>query len=779
MSRKAIRFFHFTLLHIRAMFSGRFLATAMCWWLALQPALVRGADQSADVLTLKSATIGFGGKFKAGFWQPVWLTLVAGSAGARGQLELVVADGDQTPAVFFDAERGSIDLSVGSERTILLYCKSGPATAAITARLVDGNRVVWSQELEGSRPLLHSTQEFIVGLGAPAGLEDAVATIRRQAETKLAVSLVASGAQLPDRWFGYDGVDQLFITTSEKTLLDSLIAEQQQAIVDWVLLGGRLILCSGRNGEALTGTTNAFSKLIPGEFVEIESLRDRSGLEGFTKSELPFDDPTFQRNRPYVTRLKSTRGEVLLDEISSASGRPLAIHAPAGLGQITFVAFDLDHPAFESWKGRSRLVAALLQASSSNRESTGRPAHSGIKQLGYEDLIGQLRVALDQFGGVSLVNFTSVSVLTLIYLLIIGPGDYFFLSRLNLPRQITWFTFPVVAAGMIGLTAALGSQFHGRQTRLNQVEIIDIDLNQQLVRGTAWFNLYSPTTTRFDVSFGVSPPDLKSKPFEGGWLSWQGLPGDALGGLESHQPALALRHEYSVSSPTQKHYPQIRSLILEAASSKALSARWWAKTALPAATKLSIDRFGLLAGEFQQPLDIPLTECLLVHGEKLYRLGTLAPGQRVVIAEQAPLNLEARLTQRRVEQTKDISTPWEQDSVDIPRIMQMLMFHEAARGSNYTGLTHRYQPQIDLSEHMRLGQAVLVGRAERAVSQLDDVSSLLDSKLFDNSSVIGTVLPASIAFDHTTHWTYFRIIMGVNAIPESRTPSPEPPPSRP
>ena len=43
----------------------------------------------------------------------------------------------------------------------------------------------------------------------------------------------------------------------------------------------------------------------------------------------------------------------------------------------------------------------------------------------------------------------------------------------------------------------------------------------------------------------------------------------------------------------------------------------------------------------------------------------------------------------------------------------MLMFHEAARGQSYTGLTHRYQPQIDLSEHVRLGQAVLVGRAER------------------------------------------------------------------
>ena len=48
----------------------------------------------------------------------------------------------------------------------------------------------------------------------------------------------------------------------------------------------------------------------------------------------------------------------------------------------------------------------------------------------------------------------------------------------------------------------------------------------------------------------------------------------------------------------------------------------------------------------------------------------------------------------------------------------MLMFHESARGKNYTGLTHRYQPQIDLSEHIRLGQAVLVGRAKYPVVNL-------------------------------------------------------------
>jgi hypothetical protein len=167
---------------------------------------------------------------------------------------------------------------------------------------------------------------------------------------------------------------------------------------------------------------------------------------------------------------------------------------------------------------------------------------------------------------------------------------------------------------------------------------------------------------------------------------------------------------------------------------------------LQGGSRLTIDRYGLLSGSFEQPLSIPLSECLLAHGEKLYRLGTLAPGQRVTMADLPPLNLEARLTERRIEQTKDVTTPWEQNSIDVPRIMQMVMFHDAARGRAYTGLTHRYQPQLDLSEHVRLGRAVLVGRAAAPASRLvqggDESSRLADS-------------------DDTRTWTWYRIVMPV------------------
>src|SRR5262249_13763118 len=143
----------------------------------------------------------------------------------------------------------------------------------------------------------------VVGLGPSVGLGQAAATIRRPKDTPLVAARVASASELPDRWWGYEGVDRLVLTTSDEAFLKTLTSDQRQAIVQWVLLGGRMILCAGRQGESVAASDSDWVPLVPGEFVETEPLRERSGLEIFTKSELPFDEPNFQRNRPYVTRL--------------------------------------------------------------------------------------------------------------------------------------------------------------------------------------------------------------------------------------------------------------------------------------------------------------------------------------------------------------------------------------------------------------------------------------------------------------------------------------------
>jgi len=152
-------------------------------------------------------------------------------------------------------------------------------------------------------------------------------------------------------------------------------------------------------------------------------------------------------------------------------------------------------------------------------------------------------------------------------------------------------------------------------------------------------------------------------------------------------------------------------LPVQSASSKSLSVRWWGQSAQPITSSLVRNEYDALDGELSNPLPIALTDCLVAFEGRLYRLGKLQPGQTVNLGTLTPLNLEARLTELTFEGSKEVSTVWKRDANDIPRIVQMLMFHESARGRTYTGLTHRYQPFLDLSGHLGLGRAVLVGKA--------------------------------------------------------------------
>ena len=134
---------------------------------------------------------------------------------------------------------------------------------------------------------------------------------------------------------------------------------------------------------------------------------------------------------------------------------------------------------------------------------------------------------------------------------------------------------------------------------------------------------------------------------------------------------------------------------------------------------------------------------------KLERKGSvLQPGDTTPIHLEKPLNFNWRLTRRRVVDVRDITTPWEQRDLDVPRILEMMMFHGVAGGDKYTQLHHRYQAYVDLSEHLRNGRAVLVGRAKQRASEI-----LLN----------GHTTGANYDQDYDHNWTFYRVVFPVDA----------------
>ena len=102
------------------------------------------------------------------------------------------------------------------------------------------------------------------------------------------------------------------------------------------------------------------------------------------------------------------------------------------------MATDLDRGSMLAWSDRPLLVASLLGLPANEPPPE---AKSVVESYGYDDLAGQLRSSLELFRGMRMVPFFVVATLAAIYILLIGPGDYFLLRR---SMAWTWITFPTV-----------------------------------------------------------------------------------------------------------------------------------------------------------------------------------------------------------------------------------------------------------------------------------------------------------------------------------------------
>jgi hypothetical protein len=262
----------------------------------------------------------------------------------------------------------------------------------------------------------------------------------------------------------------------------------------------------------------------------------------------------------------------------------------------------------------------------------------------------------------------------------------------------------------------------GSQLRINQVDLVDIDVASKQARGTTWLNMFSPETREYDLSLQPEPEgaDEKIRATKTLW-SWMGLPGPALGGME-----------HAAAGPRSASQPYRFSSELDAAlgvpipvwSTKSFLGRWRAPIDPGIDAELTSGEDGVAAGRITSRLTNPLADCLLVCGRWAYQLGEIKPGQAVPIRPGEQRDLQAVLKDfKLVKESKSfvqVSTPYNQSGFDIRSILQQMMFYDAGGGRRYTGLANRYQHFVDLSDHLEMGQAILWGRAEGAASQLQD-----------------------------------------------------------
>jgi hypothetical protein len=666
--------------------------------------------------------VGLGDRYKIGVWTPVWLTIRGGRAPLRCRLAVTAPDGDGAPSRVVTPAETPLEIRPESETTAAVFVRFGRIESRLTAELLCDGQAIARRSFDAAAsagpdrflPALDSGHELLVTVGANAmGVEEAAAGREQEADMEPVVVRLGSVEQLPTQWYGYEGVDALVLSTSRPAIYAAMSAAQVEALDRWIRMGGKLLLCAGAAADRALAPAAPLAQLAPGKFQESAGLQQTATLETYCGSAAPIP-------------LDANAGEIRAARLSQVSGvvevreadLPLVVRTPRGMGQVVFFAADLDRPPLKNWAAREALVRRLLSLTTTAGDEPG--PSGAVMHYGFHDMAGQLRKALDQFPGVEMAPFWFIVLLACVYVLLIGPIDYLFLRKVAGRMTLTWISFPVLVAGVSLGAYFLATRLKGNLVRVSRAEMIDVDTTRGEARGTAWMAMFSPRPQHYDLAPRITLPDGAAAPAARVLLAWLGLPGNGLGGMSRSSGPAPLGTEAYGFSPA---LDQILGMPIENASTRILTVRWFARCKPGVEADLA-SREQILSGSISTALPARLSRCMLAYGNWAYDLGTLEPGGAAQLGPSTRRSqLRTYLTNPRIvkeagDKYRQETQPYDPSNVDLPYILQAMMFFESGGGSRFTGLVNRYQPFIDLTGTLEAGRAVLVGFAEPAASPL-------------------------------------------------------------
>ena len=708
-----------------------------------------------------AASVGLGNVYKLGCWTPVEVVLRGGKVSETGFVTITVTDTDGVPTTVRTSPSRPVRVDPGQTTPVRLFIRPGQTNSPVSAQfVVDGKGrakrkfyVSYEPDEESIAGGLPATNQLLLCFGSSLDLAELLHPWQRNPDLlQTKIAHVDQAAQLPTEWYGYEGFDTVVLTTSDAELYRPLQQDSRRliALQQWVERGGRLVVFCGEEAPELLADGGPLAELVPGRYERQVPLRQAHPLEVFSGSSKSLPGGRLDLRVP---QLVDVRGEVLAFAGSKATDLPLLVRAPQGLGELIFAAVDIDRPPFRDWAGRTSLLRKLFDWSDDDTP----PNLNSSQAIGSDrpaDLAAHLRNALDQqFADIQAVPFALVALLVILYIALIGPGDFFLVKKVLKRMELTWITFPLIVIGTSVGAYYLAYAMKGDQLRVNQVEIVDVDVSSGLARGTVWTHFFSPRVDTYDLTLTPRLPGETEAGDTDRLVGWLGLPGYGLGGMQTYNSqGSMLDRGYQFG----EHLESIHQLPVQVWSTKTLTARWTATTKPGIDFQLAEAGDQLLEGQITSHLGEDLTDCLLLHGRWAYKIARLTNGATVVVDDRlAPRTVKTLLSgstagdETATQLTDDGTVRFNQFSTDVARITKAMMFHEAIGGTQYTSEWNRYQHFVDMSHKIQSGQAVLLGRSQNTGSTWQNDGRPLRS-------------------DKDKQWLYYRFVIPVEALGAGR-----------
>jgi hypothetical protein len=594
---------------------------------------------------------------------------------------------------------------------------------------------------------LSPDQALIVVVGPPIGIDAANALAERSANLaagrrRIEVAAYDTIAQLPHDPRGLDGVDWVVLSTSrfESSGDAEPNAPAARALERWVERGGRLVVSAAGRAKAVTDAGSELSWTAPGKLTGMAQLKQLGPLEGYIQS-TDTPEPSIDAGLEVAT-FDNVTGIVEASDGGQPKSVPLVIRRAFGFGQIVFLPFDLDSPALARWPGRPQLINRLLlrRPHAPESETPARTVGGSRSEKAYVDLAEQLRDAVDQFPSIGRVPVGALLASLAAFLAVVGPIDYYFVRR---RPQWAWLTFAVSVALFLACALWWTNELRPQTPRISQIEVVDVAFSDgrhsNSARSSVWTNVYSPRADSMSLRYSPNPAGIDASPRtvvdQREFLAISAPP--TSGRDFQGASALPFTHIYSNPYEIDDRTGSLRDVSFPAGATRAAFVEWEYPAPDAAPSPLTLDHLGRPSGHFIQPLGVPLDDCVLYAGTSAYRLGRLAAGARVTIGNTPEQHSAvAVLTRRRMIEDRHTAAPYDAASLDAARILEIILLYELAGGEGYTRLRNDVHARLDLSGHLALDRAILVGTSQTPAGTLslsadrgDDATPIVETSL--------------------------------------------------
>ncbi|MGZ0166387.1 MAG: DUF4350 domain-containing protein [Planctomycetales bacterium] len=702
----------------------------------------------ADV-SIESVEVGIGQVTRPGVWTRLRVQLVSTET-VECRVEATAADPTGNPATYPSA---AIKLAANSPTKTTLFFMPGRLEETVSLKVVSQeSTVLASRRLVAAESASSETDFTVVKHTSPVwviagpiggsrtGKTDQLSVQKAIAERGVQYTSFESASELPTQWRAYSATSTVFLAGSFE-----LSNEQSVALNQWVRNGGHVVAVVGTRVEELAESPIA-EWVLNDQEVTPSSLSDLSGLEAYANSSFRI---------PIAARIKGSiiRADDGADVVTGIEG-PLLTRSAHGFGRITILGVDLDRAPLSRWRALDSFVSAIADLPSANLDddSVGqRISHSGITELAT-----QFQIGMETIPHVGDRSTLSVLGVVLLFLLAIGPLDYFLVHRLLKKPGLTWMTFPAIVIGAGLLASSVAGSANGRDIRSRVCEVIDLDFESGFARQTVWSTVYSPEHRRYRVAINHDSSALKNGPSEApstsdskpasddssnGWLHWIAAPESNFGGMYRAAGLNLGGASYSFSESRT----EIENLPIPAASDRILAST--------ATFAVSSDLFELnlkQAGTghlsrdstFTHHLPGPIEDWVLVYGNRVYfhnivgndLLGSTAIEPGVVWSSTGGTTggreLKSFLTGSKFQKTGRSGTgnsgdefqhtqvDWNRRETDLQAILRMVTLYQVAGGRAYTGLMNDAFSGLEMSDSLPLDRAVLIGRLKTPVATL-------------------------------------------------------------